>query len=372
MSTVNLQLASLPLCVLCRSLATLHVRVAEDTPRNLRGVSICKTRGSEQYCVMRVPPLRARSVTWEVPSELWARDSVLLVHVQKLVFGCTFDSRMLDYVVWPRGIKKVSFGDADGSGFNGSLDEVEWPASLLEVNLGHSFNRPIDSILWPALLRHLSFGHKFNQSIDNTRWPVGLLELTLGINFNQSIVGVCWPPCLQHLTFGHHFDQPVNGVAWPSSLQKLEFGYNFNQSILSVIWPASLQNLSFGTKFNRPVKGVLWPSSLRRLEFGTAFNQSLGQVVWPNCLQALTLGEQFNQPLQNIALPDSLQDFRVLADSRRYSYGLFGVDWPSQLKKLTVPDVYGSECATQLQDAGVETNLFRTSLGRRVAVSHPT
>lgn len=69
-STVNLQLASLPLCIACRDVATLHVRVDMLTPRNLWDPAAQRIPGnacgpSKTKAASRVPPVRARSLRWE-------------------------------------------------------------------------------------------------------------------------------------------------------------------------------------------------------------------------------------------------------------------------------------------------------------------
>jgi len=67
-------------------------------------------------------------------------------------------------------------------------------------------------------LQRLALGDGFNQSITNVLWPASLQQLSFGWKFNQPVAGVAWPASLQHLSFGWEFNHPIAKVVWPASL----------------------------------------------------------------------------------------------------------------------------------------------------------
>lgn len=82
-----------------------------------------------------------------------------------------------------------------GSWFDHTLGGVEFPDSLLTLDLGRDFNQPIDRILWPKRLARLTFGFFFNQSIEESL-PSTLRYLSLGDCYNLPIGNVGFPPGL--------------------------------------------------------------------------------------------------------------------------------------------------------------------------------
>lgn len=285
-STRQLQLTSLDLCATYRSLVLVQKLIVEEkTPPLLlwAGDPEQAASGSTQndQSTTRVPGVRARGVTWSLPSPALA--SALLGPVGGKLFA---------------SVQSLVFGD----GFDDSLDRVvAWPASLQKLRFGRHFNRSIDHVTWPVSLQTLVFGDLFNQSIDGVvAWPVSLTQLTFGHAFNEPIDRVNWPACLLRLTFDHCFNRPIDRVSWPASLQQLELsGYRFNHPIDRVNWPASLQQLTFGFTFNQSVDRVAWPSSLQQLTFGNEFDVTrLYRIVrWPASLKNLTLARPEEDPL---------------------------------------------------------------------------
>ncbi|CAM9581862.1 unnamed protein product, partial [Ectocarpus sp. 12 AP-2014] len=67
-STKELQLASLELCMTCRHHQTLHLTVDAHTPRRLLAAADAPSPHPKRLCGTRVPRLRARRVTWNVPT----------------------------------------------------------------------------------------------------------------------------------------------------------------------------------------------------------------------------------------------------------------------------------------------------------------
>ncbi|CAM9765352.1 unnamed protein product, partial [Sphacelaria rigidula] len=101
----------------------------------------------------RVPLLRARGLRWGegADAEFMSREHDLLANVKYVQLTRGF-KRSLGYVVWPQGVRKVTFVDQ-------SMFEDE-----------DCFNQPIDGVIWPALLQQLKFGGTFNQPLAGMLW----------------------------------------------------------------------------------------------------------------------------------------------------------------------------------------------------------
>ena len=206
--TSQLQLASLKVCELCRSVSTLHLTVenclhalacADSTASDLK---VKKLRGT------RVPTLRPLLLTWKLPLFCLNRfSSKALANIKKLMFG---------------------------KHFNEEINDIRWLSSLEQLTFGQGFNQAIDSVCWPATVQQLHFGCRFNQPINHVAWPASLKQLIFGVYFNQIIKDVAWPASLQKLMFSGYFNQAINDVAWPELLQQLAFGSFFNQAIKDV------------------------------------------------------------------------------------------------------------------------------------------
>ena len=198
-STLQLQLASLELCIICRGIRRLSVRVGRDSPAGIRSLTDLteppQTRRSKRRASSRVPPVLPARLTLDLPSTHYA---------------------------WSR---------------------LVFPALLRQLSYGREFNRRIAGVVWPASLQQISFGYNFNQPIDGVVWPASLQQISFGYHFNQPIDGVAWTASLQQISFGYNFNQPIDGVVWPASLQQISFGCWFNQPIAGVVWPASLQQI---------------------------------------------------------------------------------------------------------------------------------
>ncbi|CAM9760169.1 unnamed protein product, partial [Laminaria digitata] len=255
-STMRLQLGSLDFCKACRAVATLHVQIR--TKRTPRGIWPPRTSPAQppiavvEPCVgSRVPVVKMLAATWKVHTEF--NDKRLSEDGEVLYYPSNMN--VLDSVLWPISLRKLSFGD--------------------------DFDQPIDKVVWPALLQSLFLGDCFTHSINEVTWPASLRELFLGESFNKDVDGVCWPASLRELHFGVSFNQDIAEVAWPDSLRELSLGDSFNQRIVEVVWPPSLRSMSFGEEFNQAIAGVMWPASLQQLSFGKHFNEPIAGVAWP-------------------------------------------------------------------------------------------
>lgn len=374
-STANLQLASLSLCIACRDVATLHVRVDMLTPPRLWDPAAAqfiltddpRGRSEEPTVLSRVPPIRARSLRWERPVNLLEYPRTIESLDDEKQEQEDFPVQSIPNHDIPRS--SVTIFDrvrymVFGRHFKDPVDSVVWPHTLQKLRFGYSFNQPVDGVAWPASLRQLIFGERFNHPIDNVKWPTSLVSLTFGFHFDQRVDAVTWPNSLQHVTFvyGSVFNQPLDGVTWPASLKALTFGHAFNQPLDKVLWPATFQQLTFGAMFNQSMDGVVWPASLQRLTYGQSFDQPLAKgqqdplqqqgyasetghqerrngfdgvsriVVWPDSLQQLKFGYEFSQPINSVRWPKSL---RELTFGCRFNHEIRDVIWPASLERLT-------------------------------------
>ena len=218
MSTKQLQLVCLELCIACRQSGTSCVVVTPDTPPHL-----WRWRDSKRHPIAcgnsRLPILRVSTITWKRSIAQLAKDRVLSSGVPMNLVSRPQDHSERRDNVWQspsfQQLQRLSIVP----GRNEAIDNIEWPASLLQRALGPYFNFPIDSVGWPVSLEVLEFGD----------------------DFNQSFVRVVWPVYLRHVIFGRNFNFLVESVVWPVSLEVLELGDNFNQSLVRAVLPASLQ-----------------------------------------------------------------------------------------------------------------------------------
>ncbi|CAM9469017.1 unnamed protein product, partial [Sphacelaria rigidula] len=126
--TKNLQLTSIQLCQVCRSVSTLQVRVGRDTPPRLwttcaEQPSTRMNGADKEYgtAVSRIPLLRPRSVTWMAcaDAEFMSHEVNFLANVKDIKFEHKF-KRGLENVVWPAGVRRIKFdgGKSNMSKFN--------------------------------------------------------------------------------------------------------------------------------------------------------------------------------------------------------------------------------------------------------------
>ncbi|CAN0214875.1 unnamed protein product [Scytosiphon promiscuus] len=334
----QLQLVSLELCEACRAAHTFHLRVDDDTPTTLLATVDDPYPTDEEGLSSRVPRLRARRVTWELPSlYLLGSQIEAFADMEELYFDSGFNGS-LAVRAWPSRLRIIDMDDV--SLFNQPIERVAWPTSLEYLWCGGSFNQPIEGVAWPNSLYQLEFGDEFNQPIEAVQWPEKLRVLNLRGEFNQPIEGVTWPKSLLELELGDGFNQPIANVAWPPSLEELDIGYGFDQPIQGVVWPTSLLRLTFdstphesggGGNFNQPTEGVAWPPLLQHLTFGYSFNQPIGGVAWPQSLQDLTFGSDFNQPIEGVKWPTSLVRIELRG---AFNHPIEGVKWPASLRQI--------------------------------------
>ncbi|CAM9698565.1 unnamed protein product [Ectocarpus sp. 8 AP-2014] len=383
-STLQLQLACLELCRVCRSLPSLHIKVRETLPSSLRvaptfsddagdhdnGVLLpslrrCYPRGGmrgrDGVTPNRVPPLLPFSVTWGYPSlplssssrtaDLWASVERLRLEFSVSEIDSWKESPL---VVLPRRLKHLLLISSPYDFVQKRIWNYRIPVAvlssppplLLKLFVDGSFEVPVADVPWPSSLIQISFGTRFQQrlrrggagsAVDGViKWPVHLQQLSFRHQFEEPIAEVNWPSSLERLAFfGPGFNEPVAGVvsSWPS-LRKLVLGNTFNQPITQVSWPSPLQELSLGEGFHNTVEEVIWPSSLRTLDLGQRFNHPIAQATWPASLEELAFGGckgRFNHPITDVAWPASI---RELTFGAHFDQPIAQASWPSSLREL--------------------------------------
>ena len=112
-STLQLQLASLQFCLMCRSGSTLHLIVIDDRQTLLFEDAPSSNVNVKKLRRTRVSNFWPLILTWKLPA----------VHLKQF-------SSALAYV------KQLTFWD----GFNDKVDDVAWPPSLQQLTFGHRFN----------------------------------------------------------------------------------------------------------------------------------------------------------------------------------------------------------------------------------------
>ncbi|CAM9806736.1 unnamed protein product, partial [Sphacelaria rigidula] len=148
-STTNLQVASMDLCISCREYSRMHVRVENGTPPSLYAptleLPLCMT--SDLYSTTkrarskkRIPVIHALTVSWGMSSRLLSLHNSRLASAEYSLFRACFDGS-LGHVVWSEKLKCVRF--EPGSRFNQSIKRVTWPASLQDLSFADLFNQPI-------------------------------------------------------------------------------------------------------------------------------------------------------------------------------------------------------------------------------------
>lgn len=104
--------------------------------------------------------------------------------------------------------------------FNGSIDDLELPNSIVSLSLGKFYNIKINK--FPNELKWLDLGNWYNHPIDNL--PETLEQLIIGIDFDDTLI---LPKNLKILDISdNHF---INVVSLPDTLEKLYIGKSHRQ-----------------------------------------------------------------------------------------------------------------------------------------------
>ncbi|CAM9220895.1 unnamed protein product [Ectocarpus sp. 13 AM-2016] len=414
-STLQLQLACLELCRVCRSLPCLHITVRENLPSRwwiaptfsddagdhdngvlLPSLRRCYPRGGmrgkDGATPNRVPPLLPFSVTCGYPSlplsysrgtaDLWTGVERLRLTFPVSEINSWKDSPL---VVLPRRLKHLllisSCNAFDLKGiWNYRLPVAVLaspPPLLLKLFIDGSFEVPVADVPWPPSLIQISFGYWFQQRLGGggagsavdgdggggvIKWPVHLQQLSFLHRFEEPMAEVNWPSSLERLAFfGPGFNEPLAGMvsSWPS-LRKLVLGNNFNQPIAQVSWLSSLQELSLGAGFHHTIEEVIWPSSLRTLDLGQSFNHPIAQATWPASLEELAFGGcegRFNHPITHVAWPASI---RKLTFGAYFDKPIAQASWPSSLRELA----FGTDFNQAIEQVSWPPSLQKLTFGK--------
>ena len=347
--TLNLQLACMELCRVCRSFSSLHVKLCENAPGNYwkgspeslwvapedamnRQHAAEGGRESGGKAPSRVPLVLPFSVGCRLSSDVLHSNGTteLWTRLERLRLVLDSSNWNLSPVILPRRLKQLVMVSRKNKLLPAALVSSlssggsSW---LLKLHVNGNFDVPVADVVWPACLIQLSFGERFNQLIGGqsgggsdsggwgggVKWPASLQQLSFKcLSEEESFTKITWPASLERLVFfDRGFDGPMQGAAWPSSLRKLVLGNDFNHTITGVVWPASLQQLSFGSRFNQSIVRVVWPASLQQLSFGARFNQPITEVVWPATLKMLSLPKFYEHKIEGTTWPASLEELVV-------------------------------------------------------------
>ncbi|CAM9582124.1 unnamed protein product [Ectocarpus sp. 13 AM-2016] len=372
-STLELELASLGFCMICRHVPSLTLRVGKRAMRHQKA----GLNNSSRVPALRPSAIRGQYVKEAMLSKHHKRidcRSASRVNcgkkfdepiagfpgscsLRQLEFGRNFDQPIVS-IQWQRSLQKLTFNGL----FNQLVEGISWPSDLRELGLGLSFTRPIEDVAWPKSLRVMRFGPCLNQPIQQVKWP-SLVNFELDVDFNHPILQVEWPESLQQLTFGYSFDQAIDHVTWPTTLlEELEFGDMFNKEIENVSWPAGLRQLTFVSTFNQPIERVTRPACLEVLIFGDDFNKPIEGAQWPSSLKKFTLGLKFEQPIANVPWPQAFEHLHL--ENISYDFSVEDMPWLPSLRYVTMgEDTVFKSIAAFRQDSGNGSEASRATLG---------
>lgn len=346
-NTLELRITTSGISRACHGVKGLLLRVKKETPLRILVVP------EGPRISGRVRGIRPNNLVWyenPVDSEFqqmtqllnmvnWAY-SLLEVKIKsnpsnwkKMLFKQECPERMVDFnqlnvlMSKTERLERLSF---DYNRFSGNISVVEWPSTLIRLDLS-GFRECIIGAKWPCALKELYLS-AWNEALSGAKFPDSLEVLSVNnfsddlplvgvkwhsvkklflVNFDRCIIeseglGIEWPVGLEEL-YLHKFNQPIDDVKWPDTLKVLYFGDWWDESIVEVKFPDSLEDLQLGINFRGSLVGVEWPRSLKKLYLG-AYNSSLDDVVWPDSLEEL--------------------------DMSKFSQSIDGVQWPKSLKKL--------------------------------------
>ena len=125
-STMNLQLASVQLCIACRAVAPLHVRLGQGIPRSMWATDISPAQPATEVAELpvpsRVPVVQMLSATWDIDLRTFRSSQRPCAEAPsrgwRLKLSCFSVEGGVNSVTWPVSLLKLSFG----AGFNHSND----------------------------------------------------------------------------------------------------------------------------------------------------------------------------------------------------------------------------------------------------------
>eukprot|EP00903_Cladosiphon_okamuranus_P012627 g11813.t1 len=180
-SARELAITSVEVCMACRKVPVMRVKVDGDTP-----MTLFKKASITSY----IPPISSsalKEVRWLMPVSFVSTPiaTEVLARVECLIVDDDYNFPVAN-VLFPPNLKPIA--------------GLSWPTSLMKLAFGFRFNQPVDNISWPHIMVELTFGYRFNHPVENVSWPARLEKLTFGRGFTQTIVPASLPSSLEHLT----------------------------------------------------------------------------------------------------------------------------------------------------------------------------
>ncbi len=228
------------------------------------------------------------------------------------------------------------------AGFNQKINEIFFPRSLTDLDMGYDFKYPLlhgdlpenlinlkiqynDQLtkeifpnqliklelfrnekcnpgIFPETLQELTI-YRYNYDLEQDFFPSNLRKLFL-VDFNSMIGINSLPKNLTSLQL-NSFKQILLPGVLPESLLKLKL-HHYNHILEPNVLPKGLLKLQLGF-YDKPLKPGIFPNGLLSLKFLHAFNQGLKSNIFPQKLKTLYLGDKFNHKVKGGTLPKSLQ-----------------------------------------------------------------
>lgn len=179
-------------------------------------------------------------------------------------------------------------------------------------------------------MKSIIFAYNFNESLDNIVFPETIEDIDLGGFYNHPINNIKFPKKLKRLNLGLNYDLPLDDIIFPQKLLLLDLGHNFNHPIEHIKLPNTLIELRFSVYFNHPIEKLKIPLSLKKIKVNAKFNYPLTNLEindntelyfyhtnpipinnLPKNLKNLTI-EVLTEPLFN--LPILLENINIIYD----------------------------------------------------------
>jgi hypothetical protein len=190
-----------------------------------------------------------------------------------------------------------------------SVDEFDFPDSIIYIDFGNSFNNSLNDVKLPKNLKKIKFGNNFMKTISYIELPKKLEILEFGNSYNISLFCVKLPETLKELILGDSFNSVIPEL--PNNLEILKFGNGYNISLFYVKLPESLKELVLGNSFNNAVPHFL-PNNLEKLTVGNNYNYTINHFVIPENLKYLQINGSVENAVLLNNLPESIKCLEII------------------------------------------------------------
>lgn len=217
----------------------------------------------------------------------------------------TSSSSILETLSTLTQLEKISFGkrfpSVHGTGFNGSINEMEKMINLKTIVFGYRFNRPIGGVIEKMTnLEEIYISGDFNQSLTPIFTLNKLKKLTIIGDFDKSLCGIEKMINLEYLQlcFCQSSNILIDGLSKLINLEVLNI-YNYNGSVNELISLTKLKKLILCGDFNKPIDGFDQLINLEYLWLDNAFNQPIDKAFKPlsNRLKYFHIGSGFRESI---------------------------------------------------------------------------